>query len=772
MKTLGLLLAGSIALSTASSGAVGTWRNFTCMKEVRGLTREGTSYWAATAGGLFEWNPADNSYQRFTNAEGLQSTDLTAVGIDRQGNIWTGSSTGFIHVYTQNTQTWRYILDFVANRDLTNRRVNSFTMLGDSVLVCTEFGLSIFRIGSFGFGDTYKQFGSLQGNVRVAVSSAVEFNDSLWLTVTDGNVGRIAVASLSTPNLLPPEAWSLQTVGGTTVRLRQLTVFNGKIYVATSSGLFEYNSGTWTAIPSLANQNVIALNSTSNLLGVGTSSGTFTVDSHDNVLQTGTVLPFGLLSVSSDPAGNPVVGSNDGGILSYSVPDSSWHSHLPNGPNSNFFINLAVGPDGSIWSGTGISGNGTGVNRFDGKLWKSYTVDNSGLPTNDCYRVSAGCNGSIWVSSWGSGVFEIPQGSDRVDSAHIYGRNVGMVGLANNLDYIVVTTAVCDGRGNTWMSVDLPAGEKILSVKKADGGWVTLPVKVGSGTINTLLNNLPVDRSLAIDAYDNVWGAARGTSIGNFHGVFSLNNGGAIDDSADFFLTSADGLPSNEITTIVVDRDNSVWVGTDQGIGIILDPLEPKRIGAVAAYVPLRGAVINCIAVDALNQKWVGTTEGVVVLSPDGTQQVATYTVASTNGKIIDDNVKSIAIDHNDGTVYFGTLSGLASIRTFSITPRPSFETLKIRPRLYIVPSDTPMTIGSLNENTNGLAGLFQSWTVKILTIDGRPVRELRTTNESVASWDGTDNTGQYVASGVYIVVAFSEDGSSVAKGKMAVIRR
>jgi len=78
----------------------------------------------------------------------------------------------------------------------------------------------------------------------------------------------------------------------------------------------------------------------------------------------------------------------------------------------------------------------------------------------------------------------------------------------------------------------------------------------------------------------------------------------------------------------------------------------------------LPGTVVNCIAVDALNQKWVGTSDGVIVLSPDGIQQVATYTVASTNGKLIDNDVKSIAIDGGTGTVYFGTLSGLASLTT------------------------------------------------------------------------------------------------------------
>lgn len=764
MKTRVLLLAVcTVAQSLTSWGAVGAWRNFTSMREVRGMMREGTTYWAATSGGLFGWNSTSNAFRQFTNADGLQSTDLTAVGIDKDGNIWTGTSTGLIHVYSQSAGSWRYILDIATNSGQTNKRINSFTMAGDTVFVCTEFGVSVFRRGSFGFGDTYTQFGSLQGSIRVAVSSAVIFNDSLWLAVTDQNIGRVAVGSLASPNLQPPESWTLQVVGAVNVLPRQLTVFNNQLYAATSAGLYSYASGSWTSLPALAGQSVVGLSASSTVLSVITQGEAYTVDVQGNVSQIGSAFPSIAACVVSSPAGQPVVGTIGNGTTTF---DSVWTPHFPDGPNSNFFINLTVGTDGSLWSATATTG-GSGVNRFDGKNWRSYTAQNNGLPSNNCYRVSTGCNGSVWISTWGKGVAELLPGVEQVDSAHVYGRNVGMVGVPGDTNFIVVSTVICDGRGNHWMSINQAADSRILAVRKANGSWLTLPLKVSSGSVTTMFNALALDRIFTLDASDNLWGIAR---EGNRQGAFSLNNGGAVDDSADFFLTADDGLPTSDVTTIVVDRDNTVWIGTNQGIAIVLDPYQPKRSGSIAAYVPLRGAVINCIAVDALNQKWVGTTDGVVVLSPDGTQQIAAYTVASTSGKLIDNNIKSIAIDHSSGTVYFGTLAGLASLQTFSVTTRTSFEDLKIRPKLFVVPSDSLMTIGSLNGKA--LGGLFENWTLKILSIDGRLVREIRTTNQSIAQWDGRDSQGKYVASGVYIAVAYSEDGTSVAKGKLAVIRR
>jgi hypothetical protein len=246
-------------------------------------------------------------------------------------------------------------------------------------------------------------------------------------------------------------------------------------------------------------------------------------------------------------------------------------------------------------------------------------------------------------------------------------------------------------------------------------------------------------------------------------GVISMGNAGRIGDTTvAYHLTADDGLPSNGVTTIVVDLDGQVWVGTDRGIGIIVDPENPKRSGGIANYVPLRGEPVNCIAVDALNQKWVGTPTGVVVLSPDGTQQITTYSVKSTDGRLIEDDIKSIAIDDRNGTVYFGTLNGLASLTTVAAAPKLSFDKLLISPNPFIVPNTTQATIDGLVENT----------TLKILSIDGRLVRQIRTPGGRIGFWDGKDEKGEFVSSGVYIVVASSDKDDAVAKAKIAVIRR
>jgi hypothetical protein len=285
-----------------------------------------------------------------------------------------------------------------------------------------------------------------------------------------------------------------------------------------------------------------------------------------------------------------------------------------------------------------------------------------------------------------------------------------------------------------------------------------MPARIGGIRLSYLTDNV-VENSLAVDAFDNIWAIVRDAA---YKGVISLGNGGLLDSTAAVHVTAASGLPSDDVRTIVVDRENDIWVGTTRGIAIILDPSNPLRAGGIASYKPLSGLAVNSIAVDALNQKWVGTTEGAILLSSDGTQVLAAYTVENTDGKLIDNNVRSIAVDGRTGTVYFGTASGLASLTTPAAAPRAEFGELLIYPNPVTFPGAVPVTVD----------GLVERSVLRILSVDGTLVREVSTPGGRVGYWDGKDAKGDFVASGVYLVVASSEDGSRVTSGKVAVLRR
>ncbi len=745
-----------VVLVWFSNAGVGTWRNYTSMKDVRGIARSGNTFWAATGGGLFSWVESSNAFTMFTNAEGLRSNDLTVVAVDGSGNIWTGSSTGVLHVYSPSTQSWQYILD-ISSSEQTNKRINHIAVHGDTVLISTGFGLSMFFIERFQFGDTYTKFGSLPTNARISVSSAAIHDGKVWAAISAGSSDNyVAVADLSNPNILPPEAWTLQIVSAPTTTIRSLSNFNSSLYAGTNSGLYVSVTTSWN--PAGYSGNVAATDASNALLALCSTTGDVQLlDPLGNLTPFGTQIaltPTCLTLTSND---EPLVGSTTSGFQRF--VSGAWQSILPNGPHSNQFISVAVEADGTAWGASGYSNSGQGFYRLRNGVWKSFTSENSGLPTNDYYRVSIGCNGSVWASSWGGGVTLIPAGQDTINPGNTFGNNVGMIGLPNDTTYIVTSNVACDTRGNHWMTIIRAANRNILAIQQPDGSWENLPLRRGGISLTTLLENPPTERTVAIDASGTVWFASQDPT---FKGLVSLGNQGAIDDSIAYYLTDANGLPSNDVRTVIVDRDNDVWVGTDRGIAIILDPERPDRPGSIASYRPLNGLVINTIAVDPLNQKWVGTNEGVILLSQDGTQQLASYTVESTRGYLIENDIKSIAIDSQQGLVYFGTSSGLASLTTAGAAPREAFDELQIFPNPFIVPNASSLTID----------GLIANSTLKILTVDGRLIRTLSTPGGRIGFWDGKDTEGRDAATGVYVIVAFSEDGSAVATGKVAVVRR
>jgi hypothetical protein len=68
--------------------------------------------------------------------------------------------------------------------------------------------------------------------------------------------------------------------------------------------------------------------------------------------------------------------------------------------------------------------------------------------------------------------------------------------------------------------------------------------------------------------------------------------------------------------------------------------------------------------------------------------------------------------------------------------------------------------------------GLVENSSIKIITLSGDIVAELTSPGGRIATWNGLDKRGKYVPSGIYIIVAYNQDGSKVGKGKVVVIRR
>ena len=196
------------------------------------------------------------------------------------------------------------------------------------------------------------------------------------------------------------------------------------------------------------------------------------------------------------------------------------------------------------------------------------------------------------------------------------------------------------------------------------------------------------------------------------------------------------------------------------GIVIISDPLNPKT--SVQQRVPLRGQSIQAIAVDAVNNKWVGTKEGVVVVNSDATAVLGQYTVLSTNGKLVDDDIRSIAYDSKRGIMYFGTVKGLSSLEVAPVQTLRTMASLETGPNPFLVPSSSRLTIRGLSADAS----------IKVISTSGALIAQFKAQGGGRAFWDGRDTAGKIVPSGIYFVIAYSDNGDQAGTAKIAVVRR
>jgi ligand-binding sensor domain-containing protein len=731
------------ACAAMVDAGVGEWKTYTAKREIRDLVVDRGIVWAATNGGLFSYRPADNTFNEFTTSEGLQSIDLTAVTADVNGSIWIGASNGFIHVYNPLTKQWGYVSD-IALRSDPAKRINALQTNGDTLFILSDIGVSVFSISRMEFGDTYARFGTPSNQIVGEVTSLQRFDGRLWVGTRNG----AASTSLSNPNPSAPETWQVYTIqqGLPSNTISGIGALNDTLFAGTPSGLAYFNGISWSAVQSTTGQNIVDVFFGSAIYYITTSELREYGGSFPGSIVSG--FSSNLTAIASDS----ILGSSASGIFFRS--GLAWTSKLPIGPPSNKFVGIAVDERGWVWSGTGPA-NGEGFMSFDGNIWRLYsTATDARLRNNNYYKVSIGRNNSKWVSNWGAGVVLV-DGQGIVQK--VLNKSNGLPpSLEIDTFFVVVGGVATDPQGVAWITNRTGRTDTAVVLFKPDS---SLSYIVGLQTREP--DNVFTD--VVIDFNGTKWFA----NFSRFEpappvGFFYYNERYTLPGTTNGWgkLTSADGLTSDKVWSVAVDREGELWIGSDQGVTIIFDPASPRA--GMAIYHPLRDQIVQGIAVDALNNKWIATKQGVFVLSPDGTTILDRYTVENTSGKLLDNDVASLAINNNTGVVYFGTEKGLSSLSTVSINPNRSFAELSFAPNPFYLPSRTQLTVD----------GLAQNSTIKILSIDGSLVKEIQTPGGRIGFWDGTDEKGTLVSSAIYLVVAYSENGSKVATGKVAVIRR
>ncbi len=277
------------------------------------------------------------------------------------------------------------------------------------------------------------------------------------------------------------------------------------------------------------------------------------------------------------------------------------------GLKSNNVRSIYKEPNGQIWIGTK-----KGLNFY--KDQAIYGFSNPALDTSISH-ISKSHNGSLWVSTFGKGVFNIDN------------NNVVNYTGENDLISDWVRQSYTDPKGTTWFVTkygiqEFRSGKMIEKYTSENGLY---------------FDNI---RCLLKDNEGNMWFGSNGKGVLKFSGKAFLN------------YTDKDDLEDNIIMSVVEDKDGVLWLGTYEN-GVI--KFKNKQLEVFSTEQGLSSKKVWSALIDKKGRKWFGTAHGLNLMTGG---KIKTFLSTDENG--LSHNKITAIHQTKDGKIWFGSKKGIS----------------------------------------------------------------------------------------------------------------
>ncbi len=771
---LAILFIGSFSFTAtlqAQPGvtAIGQWRSYASYSGTIQAEAAGPVIYAATPLSLYSYDTEDNSLRTLSKIDGFSDIGVSVLRYHKElETLFIGYENGNIDLVKDNRIT--NISDIVRSPNLRgSRRINHVQFHQNLAYLSCGFGLLVLDLKRNEIRASYLNIGSQAQQIQV-LSSAI-LNDSIYISTP----GEVRAASLR-DNLNDYSRWRVYTTthGLHSFTNGQVITFNNKLHFASNnSQLLVFDGSRWLHTPIFVAGDLRSFRVYNNKLAVVSGPYAYLLDTQykDQDLTVRT-LPI------NEPVALVIDNTNTAWIADYHAGlrrrnGNEIEEFKPSGPPSIALQSLKV-INNTLYVMTGgydhtytQRNNITGFYTYDENEWNVYSGWLGTFPVyfedpNDITFNPA--NGHTYIATHGYGLIEITaEGKHNIYNETIPVSRELVNSIPNATPYmpfVRLTGLATDLRNNVWVSnLSNPNQTKRLHKISPNGEWTSYTFDPS----NELPGRGPLD--IVVDQNNFKWVqiADRGGIL-----VFDDITGNRVR------LTSGAGrgnLPDDGVSSIAVDQQGEVWVGTQNGLAVFYTPhliFDPQYRDAIVPWFRIPGdnrltpllenEMITSITVDAANRKWIGTqTNGLYLLSADGSGQIHHFTVR--NSPLPSNRIIDIAINGASGEVFIGTDKGLMSYRGTATTASEKFEQVKVFPN-PVRPEYT---------GTIAISGLTANAWVKITDIAGKLVYEARATGGTMA-WNGRDYNGRKPASGVYLVFSANEDGTEGFVGKIAII--
>ncbi len=709
------------SLAWASRAGSATWTTFLNSNDVRQIEAQ-ERIWCATSGAVSVFSPSDTSFSKITNADGLLDNNVLRLACDDSSNWWFLCEAG-VSVRSSGADRWTYLTDY---HGIPGAKLLSIAVEGDTVWLGTDTGGWFWdtRGDPFIWTGGFRTF-SLRGNSILAI-----LPDSQWVWFgTDGGVCR---ALKQSPGDTSSQLWYTMSQGLPGNEVRCLIYQDTTLWAGTANGAAWLEDTVWVTenqgLPSLDIRSLAVHEAT---VWAGTGGGVARFEGVEWEVVNNGLPSSDVQCVAVDSAGTVWAGTSWEGIAELAVGDSVWHPYASDGPAGNNFSAIALDLDGSLWCTHFLDpGAARMVSRYYDGEWEIYNEGNEWV-TGGIRWVAVDSSGSKWFGIW-----------DTRDSLG------GLVQLeSDNETYRryrtpespVIGAVAVDRDNNLWCSA---YPEAVCMLPADDSTW----------TVYSGIDYTSGVQGIAFDRSGNSWF----TSVHEGVGVAALTSEGV--------WRRVEGLSTVKVGPIAVDARDNVWVGT---VGAGLCRIEDFEVAAVYTVENTGGQLLGDVTDDILID-WEGGVwllvdyEGLSRLSPDGSWE----SYVPEDGLASDEiylKVDGLALENESGVLWVATRYGLSRFETGVQLPPPYIDSVEVYPNPFL-PSRADHQWVTFERIPAGSV-------VRVYTPSGRLIKEIAEVDPVThrAFWDGKNEPGQEVASGMYIFVVTADGKRSV--GKIALIR-
>ena len=711
------------------------WAAYTSMSEANDVVVVGQDVWMATRGGALHYNRDTGTYRRFTRLDGLGGNQLLAVTADQRGDLWFGTAgKGLSRLRAGAANFDPPFLEF---RD---RDIVALMAHGDQLFVGTDRGVSVFLLDKEEVKESYRRLGNLQKDATV--NALAIHNDILFVASSEG----MAWARMTQPNLQDPDSWRSTGIGD----VFDLVIDDELVVAAAKQGAYTFNPAADQFTLEYSDQSLLSVGVFRDLILAATEAGTFFQRLGS---QTWRPIPASIIRdvrrMYRADDGTVWMATGEGiRVFGGAAPAPSGE------PGSSQFYDLQL-VDGDLWAASVPDDQqrtlSAGVSQFREATWTVYDK-RSGMPNDELVALETDQFGRIWVGSWGGGI-AVRDGDvwRRMDQ-----RNSAMQGIGSGRDFVAVGDVERDTDGNMWI-VNVAVGVAVV-----DG----FPQRQGF-----LFDQVALNQPARMDLY-RIGFSSTGLKLlaSRTDGLVLLDDGGTPFIGGDDQLVPINRaveprLSSNRAFAVLEDEDGTMWLATDSGLNAIRGSFDREAgrfdVDSWRVYGSLDGLPsdeISALELDADGHLWVGTGGGLSRID-DG--EVA-FTLTSSNSGLINDRVTGLLLDAESNELWVGTFDGLSRLRlgTTSTNPDNPFNQQTIYPHPFVADGRSPLTF----------AGLPLGASLQIFTMQGELVRILAgEPGRGTLSWDGLNEAGFLVGSGIYLYVAQAPSSPPI-RGRIAVI--